>query len=54
MQLVSDVLMARNYSDAKAILVGTDPKTREFENNQPDFSVENLSGVTDILSQQLS
>ena len=51
---VSDVLMARNYSDAKAILVGTDPKTREFENNQPDFSVENLSGVTDILSQQLS
>lgn len=46
---LSDVLMARNYTDAKAILVGTDPKTKEFENNQPDFCVGSLSEIKNIL-----
>ena len=46
---LSDILMARNYENAKAILVGTDPNTKEFENNPPDFNVKNLQEVKDIL-----
>ena len=47
---LSDILMARNYKNAKAILVGTNPKTKEFENNQPDFSVKSLLEIKNILS----
>ena len=34
---VSDVKMAHNYSDGKAILVGTNPNTPEFADDPPDF-----------------
>ena len=51
---LSDILMARNYEDGKAILVGTDPQSKEFENNQPDFSVKDLSKISEILDQQAS
>ena len=51
---VSDVLMARNYPDGKAILVGTNPKSKEFSDYQPDFSVKELSEVSNILNQQVS
>ena len=51
---LSDILMARNYENAKAILVGTDPTSKEFSNYQPDFCVKNLMEAKDILSQQLS
>ena len=48
---VSDIKMAHNYSDGKAILVGTDPNTAEFKNNPPDFAVKKLNEVPDILQQ---
>ena len=47
---VSDIKMAHNYPEGKAILVGTDPKTKEFEENQPDFWIKNLFEIKDILA----
>ena len=47
---VSDIKMAHNYPTGKAFLVGTDPKTKEFEKNQPDFSVKNLLEIKNILA----
>ena len=51
---VSDVKMAHNYPKGKAILVGTDPTTPEFKGNRPDFWVENLSKIPEILDQHAS
>ena len=50
----SDIKMAHNYSNGRAILVGSNPKTKEFIDNPPDFSVKKLSEVIDILVQQPS
>ncbi len=46
---VSDVKMAHNYKNGKAILVGTDPKLAEFKDNSPDFWVKNLNDIPKIL-----
>ena len=51
---VSDIKMARNYEGAQAILVGTDPDSKEFSDYQPDFSVKELSEVSAVLNQQVS
>ena len=45
---VSDVKMAHNYPNGKAILVGTDPKTKEFQDNPPDFWVKTLSDIANV------
>lgn len=46
---LSDVKMAHNYPDGKAILVGTTPKAAEFTDNPPDFWVPNLKEIQKIL-----
>ena len=46
---VSDIKMAHNYVGGMAILVGTDPKAKEFANNSPDFWVPNLKEIQNIL-----
>ncbi|MGN0919280.1 MAG: HAD family hydrolase [Alphaproteobacteria bacterium] len=48
---LSDVKMAHNYIGGTAILVGTNPKTKEFLDNPPDFAVETLNKVPEILQQ---
>ncbi len=46
---LSDVKMAHNYPNGKAILVGTDPNAKEFYDNPPDFWVPNLKEIQKIL-----
>ena len=46
---VSDIKMAHNYPGGKAILVGTDPKAKEFAENPPDFWAKDLSEIQKIL-----
>ena len=46
---VSDTKMAHNYAGGKAILVGTNPKAKEFADNPPDFWVPNLTEIQKIL-----
>ena len=48
---VEDILMARNYENATAILMRTDPKRKEFEKNQPDFFVTNLMELKKYLDK---
>ena len=47
---VSDIKMAHNYAGGKAILVGTNPKAKEFADNSPDFWVSNLVEVKKYLN----
>ena len=46
---VSDILMARNYSKGKVVLVGTDPSAKEFKGCRADFYVKSLSEIPEIL-----
>ena len=48
---VSDIKMAHNYVDGKAILVGSDPKAKEFSDNPPDFWVKNLKEIQKIFNE---
>lgn len=46
----SDIKMAHNYVGGKAILVGTDPKAKEFVDNPPNFWIKDLSEIQKVLS----
>ncbi len=48
---VSDIKMAHNYPNGKAILVGTDPSAAEFEDNLPDYFAQNLMEVRKYLDE---
>ena len=47
----SDIKMARHYEKATAILVGTNPKAKEFEQNPPDFWAKDLKEVEKYLNE---
>lgn len=47
----ADIQMARNYENGIGILVGTDPKTPEFETLTPNYACPDLLAVSNILKK---
>ncbi len=47
----SDILMARNYENAVAILVHSSQKSAEFNDVKPDFCVKSLNAALKILKK---